>query len=330
MTSKDRKNLEEELKSLRPEDIFRPLDDVVANAPPLYPLWGYFFFRKCVTSLVGDPGISKTTLGYSMFHSLSNGEPFLGIKPEEPINVLYMDFESSDSLVASRHQLVINDKSPNFILYNIVDYYLPQIATLLVQYCKDYDINMIVIDNQSMAFNTRDENDNSEAKREMKFIRSIAIACNAGVLIYHHPSKSNMPGTRKGSGAFARARLADVMINLDYAVEGNEDVIMLQTVKNRMTDEKVVWYINKTGGKFVFCDMPTDIDIPKQATNTYIYQAQEKILEMLKNGNQYKAVDIIREISNKEITEYIIVNALNKLRQHRRVSQPKYGYYGKV
>lgn len=325
---KERKNVrQEELNSLRPEDLFRPLDRIIENAPPLEPLWGYFFFRKHVTSLVGDPGISKTTLGYKWLTTISNGKPFLGIMPDESVKVLYMDFESSDSLIASRSMLVKQEKSPNFIVYNLVDYYLPEISTIVVDYCRENDINIIVIDNQSMAFNTRDENDNSEAKREMRFIRSIAVACNAAVFIYHHPSKGHLPGTKRGSGAYARARLADVMYNLEYATEDNQDVVVLEQVKNRLIDEKLVWYLRKQEGEFIFTEAPNNMDIPKQATNTLIYEAQTKIMDILQRGVQLKAEDIIKDLEKMNVSKDSANNAIRKLKQQRRIVSIKYGFY---
>ena len=325
----EKRNLEEELKELKPEDIFRPLDKIRASAPPLEPLWAYFFFKKCVTSLTGDPGISKTSLGYSMFTTLSSGEPYLGIKPTEPIKVLNMDFESSDSLIASRSELVVTHFSPNFVVYNLMDYYLPQVATVIVDYCKANGINVILIDNQTMAFNTRDENDNAEAKREMRFLRSMAVACNASLVIYHHPSKSNAPGTRKGSGAYTRARLADIMINLDYPSEDNTDIMVLRTVKNRLIDDKVEWYLKKSEGKFEFCNPPVDLFRPAQPTNTLVYRAQEKILELINGNKEYKTDEIVSMLEKHKFDKFTVGNALKRLKQQRRLTSNKFGYYQK-
>ena len=174
--------------------LFRPIDEIRKTAKPLEPLWGYFLFKRAITLVVGDPGAGKTTLGYGLTKSLCLGEPFLDLLAEEPINALYMDFESADSLVQSRGNLVIGEtKVPNFFIYNIPDYYLINIAQTTIQFCKDNAINLIIVDNQTMAFNTRDENDNAEAARQMRFLRTFAIACNAALLVFHHPSKANLP-----------------------------------------------------------------------------------------------------------------------------------------
>ena len=52
------------------EQLFRTIDKVRKQARPLEPLWGAFLFKKSITSIVGDPGAGKTTLGYDLANSL--------------------------------------------------------------------------------------------------------------------------------------------------------------------------------------------------------------------------------------------------------------------
>ena len=312
-----------------PKKLFRSLDQIRKDAPPLEPLWGYFLFQKAVTSIVGDPGVCKTTWGYGLGTALCQGKPFLDVPVEEAINLLYMDFESADALVKSRAGLVLGDLTlPNFIIYNIADFYLPQVADVTLKYCKENKIRLVFVDNQSMAFNTRDENDNAEAIRQMRFLRSFAVAGDFALVSFHHTSKANLPGTRKGSGAYARARLADVCINLEAPSEDNPDIIRLEVSKNRFVDEKVLWYFEKTEGKFIFAEPP--MGIPGKPTNTLIYKAQQNILTFMQILTAYETKELVGRIAVNGISPDVVDKALRRLLQQGRVARPRYGFWQKV
>ncbi len=313
---------------LDPVKLFRPVDEICKTAVPLEPLWGFFLYKKAITSMVADPGVGKTTFGYNLGMELSLGNSFLSIEPEEPVRVLYMDFESSDSLVSSRKIFVKGEEAtPNFIVYNIVDYFFPQIALVARDFCLANRINLVFIDNQTAAFNTRDENDNSEAAKQMRLMRKWVDESNVACLLFHHTSKGNLPGTRKGTGAYARARLADICINLDTPDESCPDIIQWEVVKNRMVDERTLWYLRKAEGKFVFTGQPLgSLGIQ---TNTQVYKAQKAILKFMKLGTEYKFAELTSNIAYNGVKEKDIDHAIQKLYQQGRLIKPKYGYWSK-
>ena len=314
---------------LKPEELFRTIGKIRKDAPPILPLWGYFLFKKAITSVVGDPGVCKTSWGYGLTAALCLGTTFLEVPAEEPVNSLYMDFESADALVKSRANLIIGDVDiPNFFIYNLSDYYLPQVAKITLDFCTANKVNLILVDNQSMAFNTRDENDNAEAIRQMRFLRSFAVACNAAVISFHHTSKANLSGTRKGSGAYARARLADVCINLEAPSEEYPDTIKLEVSKNRFVDEKVLWYFKKEEGKFIFTGPP--LGVIGKPTNTLIYKAQHDIINFMQVFTIYETKDILNRIAIDGITPDVIDKALRRLTQQGIVIKPRFGAYQKV
>lgn len=315
----------EEKGFFKPEDLFRTIDHIRANAPPLEPLWGDFLLRKAITSIVGDPGICKSTMGYGLAGAGCLGLPFLDIKFEEPTVVLYMDFESADSLVASRASLVFGEtKIPNFYIYNSIEFYLKQVAEPIINFCTGHKVNLLFIDNQTAAFNTRDENDNSEAATQMRFVRQLTNACNTATVIFHHTSKANLSGTRKGTGAFARARLADICINLNYPQEDDESIVSFQVAKNRVVTEKPFWYLKKSKGGFAITDPPLGA-IGQPRVNSIIYKVQQDILALLNNGQQYKRKDLIMKLPDYETRT--VDEALEKLKRLGRVNSPQYGFY---
>lgn len=306
--------------------LFRSLDQVCKDAPPLRPLWGYFLFRQAVTAIIGDPGVCKTTMGYGLCMSLCKGEPFLEITPEEPVRTLYLDFESADSLVKSRRLLIHEGSVPHFTIYNMVDFTLPDIAQVASRFIKANGVNLVMIDNQSMAFSTRDENDNAEAIKQMRFIRSWGASCGVAVVLFHHTSKANLPGTRKGSGAFARARLADIAINIDL-VDGYQDIVKLSTVKNRLVDERVEWYIKKEEGQFTLTDPP-----PGEmggSPETTIYKVQRALLDTMEPEVAYKHGELA-EALDPDFSPKWVEHGLSRLIQQGRLTKPSYGHYARV
>jgi len=307
--------------------MFRTLATIRQNAKPLEPLWGFLLFKKAITSIVGDPGISKTTMGYGLATSLCMNQAFLDVRPEEPIKALYMDFESSDALIVSRANLIEVEDVPNFWIYNFVDYYLPNVAEIIVKFCQEKEVNLILVDNQSMAFNTHDENDNAEAIRQMKLLRTFTNACNTATIVFHHTSKANLTGTRKGSGAYGRARLADICINLDIPDEANPDLIRFEVSKNRMVNERVLWFIKKDKGTFSFADPP--LGVSGQPTNTLLYKAQQELLSIVDGNKEYKHNELITLAKGKGIDDITVNNALWRLVQQGRLTKPRYGYYAK-
>jgi len=325
----EEKREEEEEEFFKPEELFRLIGNVRLHASPLEPLWGDFLFKNAVTSIVGDPGICKSTFGYGLAGAGCLRQPFLGIKFEEPVATLYMDFESADSLVASRASLVFGETEvANFYIYNANEYYLKQVAKPIIDFCVGHEINLLFIDNQTTAFNTRDENDNSEAASQMRFVRQLTQACNTATVIFHHTSKANLSGTRKGTGAFARARLADICINLDYPDPENEDVITFRVAKNRLVGEKPFWYIKKEGGQFVIIDPPLGA-IGKPTGDTQIYRAQEKLLSILGSSNppEVKFKDLTEAMARQGFSENWTDHAVRRLTLQNRIFKPKYGYY---
>lgn len=323
---KRKQQQQEEIEALFSEGkLFRNIKDVIANAPPVEPLWGFILFKKAITGVVGDPGVCKTTFGYAMCAELARGDPFLDIKPDYPVKTLYCDFESADSLIASRVNL-INRPMDNIVIYNFVDFYLPDVAGKIIDFVKKEQVHLIVIDNQSTAFNTQDENDNAEAIRQTRFVRRLAQLTDTAILSYHHTSKANAPGIRKGSGAFARARLADVMVNIN---DVGSNIVQLEVVKNRLCDEQVCWYLEKAGGKFSFTDPP--LGASGARTDTQIYKAQQILLDTIEKLGKCTRKDLIIAASARDgkVEERVLTQGIYRLAQLGKLKRSEFGMYEK-
>ena len=330
MAEAEKKSRAEEIaEAYRSGRMFRTLDTVCREAAPIESLWGHFLFRKAITAIIADPGAGKTTLGYNLALSLVQGEPFLDIPPEEPVRCLYFDFESADALVSARKERITEARITNgFYLYNLTDYYITDLTDCIVEQCRHERINLLVVDNQTWAFPTADENDNSEAAKQMRYLKALATETDTSLLLFHHTSKANLPGIRKGSGAFARARLADLIINLDIPdAEGYEKTHIRWTVaKNRMIDfEPVEWYLRKDEGKFELTDAPISA---LASPNTKIYRVAHEIKAYMSgNGRSYQLSEIVHAMEARGFHDRTIRDAIDRLKRLGQIEQPTFGYY---
>lgn len=325
MPRKDNKQRQEEVEqAYQSGNLFRPLDNVRDEAPPLIPLWGDFLFRSGITWVCGDPGVCKTTWGYGLGMALCCKQPFLGIEAEEDVSLLYADFESSDALIGSRARMISKNSTPNFYIFNHSEYTLPDIAVTAIHFVRQNGINLLMVDNQSFAFDTHDENDNPEAIRQLKFVRQLTVECNMATLVFHHSNKANAKGTRKGSGAFARARAVDVMVNLD---DIGQDTIRMSVVKNRFTGAHPEFFFKKAEGQFIFCDPPTGYT--GAGNNTYTYQVIKRVQQILADGEEHRYKDILDAMTDEGFPPDIVQYAVKKLGRENRVMRPRYGYYQK-
>src|SRR5438093_4304478 len=70
----------------------------------------------------------------------------------------------------------------------------------LKQKVKETNVDLVIIDTVSAAFNLRNENDNSEVKsRVMGPLVHLARSCNCAVIFVHHHGK---PNENKGEKAY--------------------------------------------------------------------------------------------------------------------------------
>lgn len=315
-----RKELEALLKEGK---LLRTIKTISAGASDPCPIWSNFFFKQAVTVQIGDPGIGKTTFDYSLLTTISKGEPFLNIKPVKEVKSLYLDFESSDSLVKIREKRIdSDDEFPNFQIMNYSEYSYENLEEFIPIIKKEYfDFDMLFIDNMLTAFDTADENDNAEAKKKVKKMRIMAQQLDVSISILHHPSKANAPGTRKGSGAFAWSRHGDILLNFNLTEDS--DVFEIETAKNRWAETHESLYIRKCGDcVFQLTPEPNGIITPE----TDLGKAKQIILSFV---GKHKRREIIQYCINRNILSASANKALWELTKDksRKVLNIDYGFY---
>ena len=230
------------------------------------PLWGTLLYMNAVTIIIGEPGIGKTTLEYALLKEVTHSQPFLGISPNCEVKAMICDFESADCLIKQRYLKMTDGENeyPNIKIVNSTDYDFNNLVPSLWQYRKDFPFNLLIIDNMLTAFDALDENDNAEARGKIKLCQSLAREWNCSIVVCHHPSKANLGGTRKGSGAFAWARCCDIYLNFN-SVQSDADLIEIEVAKNRYSEDKTPLFCRKAGnGEFELSDPPLGVAFPGQ------------------------------------------------------------------
>jgi RecA-family ATPase len=304
------------------------LSEVSKTAVIQVPLWGDLLIRKKITHITGEPNIGKTTFTYTFGLHVSNKMEFLGITPQEPVKVLIVDFESDESLAKTKYDNMGNDfPDENLRVIFEQELYIDSSTMIedLINIHKKFPFDIMFVDNQGTAFPIRDENDNAEAVRHIKVLRKLASLFNCAIVLYHHPSKADNEGLRKGSGAFAWVRYCDIACNLSETDKENH-IVELEYTKNRFAESAENLYFQKMGmGMF---EKRTITDTSKKVTAKYPVDIVANFILDMHGEFQRK------EITDKCIEKFaysvrLIDKALDKLVNRNKISAmtDKYGYY---
>jgi len=289
----------------------------VQDAPDLDPLWGNWLFRGSVVIQAGEPGISKTTFNYTLAKALVDGEKFLGVKPVKPtLQVLYIDWESSKSLIKSRMRMIGYPKNcDNFVITNDPEVQFIDVDRAIDSVAHILKPDVIFADPLRLAFNMRDENDNAEASRQAKYFRELAKRRNCAVVVVHHSSKAELSGTKKASGGYARTGLADIVWNFERLPEDfDQSIFKFSIPKNREIDDQFTIFVKKDGGVFVDVQPPSGYTTAAYESSIKHYTCQQRIQEMLGMGLTLKTAQILKAL-NGEFSEISVKKALGSLVQ---------------
>ena len=256
----------EALEEFKEGTLIRKWKEIADSASDPMPLWGNLLYLNAVTIIIGEPGIGKTTLEYALLKEISHTQPFLGVHPTCEVKAMICDFESADCLIKQRYLKMTDGEKeyPNIRILNTTNYDFFALIPSLGQQRETFPFNLLIIDNMLTAFDSMDENDNAEARNKIKMCQGLAREWNCSIIVCHHPSKANLGGTRKGSGAFAWARCCDIYLNFN-SVNGNNDMIEIEPAKNRYSEDKTPIYCEKAGnGEFIQADPPLGTTFPGQ------------------------------------------------------------------
>ncbi len=294
----------------------RSLTSIIKSAVELPTgLWGDFLFPESIVFLSGEAGAGKTTFIYNLAAALSCGDTYLSFKIPHPLKVLIYDLESPDGLIKSRSRLIDNINSDKITIGLFDDFGKDYLS--LVKAAKDFDV--VIIDTVSKAFLTMSEDDNAEARREMKLVRNFTQETGACVILLHHMGKvSQGRAVYKARGASARPDLSDIVINFESI---DENIIRFHQAKNRFVGGDITFFLRKLEGQFEqthFAGYTDSMDI---------FKAQQMILELLSLQGELLRNEIVKALGDKSISRPTVDRALGNLRVTNKIDKPRRGVY---
>jgi len=279
-------------------------------------LWGPFLFPSSLHLLAGDAGLGKTTLLYNLCIHLARGKPFAGFTPPRPLRILYYDLETPDLLFRQKLYLISENSPPEGLAF--ARSFSVNGALILA---KEHRFNLIVLDTLNEAFETREEEDNAEANRQMRELRWIVKDTGAAILGISHMGKDpSSKGVYKLRGASARPAAADVVLNLEQAME---DVVRLEVAKSRWAGGIARLFLRKVG-EDVF--EPTELGCEETVTGESL--AESLILNNLPiEPGELARKDILKLGVSKGHSQTMMERVLSRLVKFGRVKRPKRGFY---
>ncbi len=330
-----RQERRQEIESLFAQGLlFQNVRRIRKESNMLEPLWGDYIYRQALTVIIGDPGIGKTTLIYSLMANTSTYGEFLEIPATKELMYLPLDFESASPLIKKRvesyKKLELVNALDELYIYNsefTFDEILPEIRKFNTG---NYKFDVLIIDNLMTAFNMQDENDNSEAIKRIRQLRKLAKELDCAIIMLHHPSKANADGMRKGSGAFAWARSADIYLNFNSM----GSIIEIEQAKNRCAENKDSIYCCKNGnGEFTRCEKPENIIIERTEDNdkesvraTPRNEVKSIVLKYVGSHTRSEIIEFIKKNTEKEYSTALMDKALRELVRENKLEW-KYGIY---
>jgi len=324
------------VKSVEP--IFNCIDSVRdADSPVTF--WGNWIVKNCIILESGFGGISKTTFNYGLITSLMDDGKFLGVEGKQDLKVLYLDLESERSLIKSRLNLLgrLGVNHPYFYYTNKPDKTFKQSKPDIEKFFeKKWKPDLIFIDPYSLAFPSRNENDNAEATREMKLIRNCVKDWELTIILVSHSGKRDMFGAGHNRGASARPNLADITWNFhSMGLEYSSDLFIFDIPKNRWIHDGFFECISKTEGEFEVVPFPEGFEMPKINVGIKAFQLQDKIEQALADGKikdkptilEAMEMELPKHGSSEDVTFH---RALSALMQRGNINKIARGLYQKA
>lgn len=194
------------------------LADLMASAPerPKYVLWGYIA-RGAITEVAAKPKVGKTRFVMEAVARILHGDDFLD-HATEVCRVLYMTEESRGSFIAGAKRSGMHsagDACHVLMRGSVRSLAWDQIGELVLAYCDQHKLDLVVTDTLSDWAGLRgdDENSAGAALAAMAPLRALADSGRAVVAVRHERKGIGDIGeSARGSSAFGGAM--DILVSL--------------------------------------------------------------------------------------------------------------------
>ncbi len=320
------------------------ISDMSDNPTPLKPLWFGIYPGK-VTLFIGETGAGKSSLFYNIAIHAAKNEPLweceFGLGTG--IKVLYIDPENAGNyregdggLCAVKIRHIGRGKPENFASCDANGLNLSKATHMnwLRNYVSENGVQLVVMDPITNLFDTKDENDNSEAARQMKSITQLSRDTGAAVVIVHHTGKDNSGNFGRG----ASSRLGACDVGVTFRAKGSaeaeddtfgtsliprSDFCRLQIVKNRLGGKGSLYLQMAGEDRFVRTKIENWRGAARSGEGAVpkMEQAKEEILRMLEDGNWHDRKSLIEAMKEAGIGERNASEALKSLTDAKGVCQ---------
>lgn len=285
-----------------------------------------------LTLLIGETGSGKSSFLYNVAIRAAKGRAYLGVDHAEGnrCHVLYIDPENAGNTRSTRLERIAAGRPRRLVFHDGQDVDLSKPAHIerLKNFITSRGFNLVIIDPIANLFNTRDENDNAEAARQMRALIGIARATSACIVAVHHSGKNQTD--IYGRGASARLAAADVGIlfkssaddDYDDTYNGTsterKDYCRFQIVKNRY-EGRASLYVQMDGrDRFTLSDRSEWLrNGPQSGRNRA--NIDEDILHHLSDGQWHSGTEIKSAMVEEGHKASAVTRALTRLTQAQAI-----------
>lgn len=264
-----------------------------------------------ITFISAYPGNFKTWLMLDIAVCAAQETDFLGKFKTKKSKILIIDEESCEKNLQKRFKQLTMENTLNIEVMSFSDFNLSK-TDMVISYCQERDINVVMIDSLIRVHKLHDENFSTEMSKVFSELKKFKDK-NITLIILHHNRKTGFGGgstsaedMRGSSEIFAGA---DCALSLSKGFEG---ITVCQT-KLKADEERVPFIVKIVrlfdGIKFEYL---RDIEIEERKSKPQI--AREKIVELLKENNSLTKQEI-KDLMPSDITTYAIKEAFKEMWQ---------------
>jgi hypothetical protein len=321
-----------------PPQLFQPLGAFLSQSVTQQERIVFDLARREIGLLSAVTNKGKSTLLRNVMLALAAGleyPPLVQAGP--PRRVALLDFETSASRLQNDFQTMMQSLHPDsqriaaenlqIVCEGIVGnevFSLSKHLHLVEQQAKNIDF--LVVDTATAAFDIFNENDNSEVIRKaLKPLRATAINLDCAILIIHHIGKLGTDGPNQGEGAYkgrgasSFGAFAASVFNLAADSNEAERVTLSCDKRKDGANYKHVLQLNRETRWFTL-----SVTVPPRAKTNY-----DLVVEFVNNhpDQPVRRAHIVAALKN-QMTEKRIEQCLKEAAVAGDLENPKRGLYG--
>jgi len=277
---------------------------------------------RSLTMIAGYPASFKTWLMLDLAVKIAQGEKFLGHFDTEKMKVLLIDEENGKRLLQTRIKEITELTNLDIEFLSFRGFRLDK-SSFIINYCKEKQIGLIMMDSLIRIHNQKDENSSIEMAKlfdEFKKFKKSDIT----VIFSHHNRKA---GSKPSNSAEDIRGSSELFAFLDCGLslkkrKGKNGVIEVEQTKLREQVERPPFQINVVDNensiKFEFAG-----DIKEVEKVSKIELAKKNILSLLKVNRELYRQEMIKKIKDNpqnKIGESSIKEALQQLVKDGQIS----------